>query len=159
MMKVMSAYNILVDYNEPEAIAKAIEEAKFNWKKFVGISLAKIPLVGSGKVVQEVREVYSDNTIYSRELPNALKNFGEKLGLKGGYKFADPLTALRLTCTNPNRQRQQPLATLFSARNNKVWCLLLFCFNYRRCLHIQPSGQNDVWDDLTVNFLVVPADE
>lgn len=159
MLELLSIHGVLVDYDEPEAIAKAVKKAKFDWKKFVGLSPEEIPLVGVGQVKRCVREVHSDEIIYSRELPNALKKFGEEFGIKGGYKFADPLTALRVACDNPNRQRQQPLAILFNDKDGKVWVLCLFCFKGKRCLHIQLSGADDVWDDLLISFLVVPADE
>lgn len=79
-------FSILVNYDEPEAIAKAIEAAKFDWK-YVVLAPAEIPLVGAGQVEREVREAHFGRVMYNRDLPNALKERGEELGYKGGFKF------------------------------------------------------------------------
>lgn len=121
----LGIFSVPVNYDEPEAIAKAIEAAKFDWK-YVGLEPAEIPLVGTGQVVQEVHEVHFGRVMYNRDLPEALKKSGRELGFKGGYKFADPLTALRLACANPVLQRKHPLAILFTDDGGQLWFLCLF---------------------------------
>lgn len=146
-------FSFPVDYNEPEAIAKAIEVGKFDWK-YVGLEPAEIPLIGTGQVIREVREVHFDRVMYNRDLPNALKQRGQELGFKAGFKFADPLTALRLACVNPDRQRKYPLAILFTDKNGRLWYLCLRGIVGGRHLHVYRDGPGRNWRG-GVRFLAV----
>ena len=146
-------FAVPVDYDEPEAIAKAIEAASFDWKH-IGLAPEEMPLLGSGKIVQEVREAHFGRVMYNRDLPNALKQRGEELGHKGGFKFADPLTALRLACANPDRQRKHPLVILFTDKNGQLWYLYLHENSDERDLGVNRSDHDDGWNG-SVRFLVV----
>lgn len=146
-------FRVPVDYGEPESIAGAIEAAKFD-NKCIGLELADIPLSGSGQVVHEVREVHFGRIMYNRDLPAALKEQGEKLGFKTGFKFADPLTALRFVCANPDRQRQYPLAILFHDKCGRLCCLYFSEDAGGRYLGAYRDGPDFDWLD-DVRFLVV----
>jgi len=146
-------FSFPVDYDEPEAIAKAIEVGKFDWK-YVRLSPEEIPLIGTGQVMSEVREVHFDRVMYNRDLPEALKQRGQELGFKGGFKFADPLTALRLACANPDRQRKYPLAILFTDKNGQLWYLCLRGSSDKRSLRVGQSNPGDDWGEF-VRFLAV----
>ena len=65
-------FSIPVNYDDPEAIAKAIKENKFD-EKYVGLTPAEIPLVGTGQVVREVHEVHFGRVMYNRDLLSAFK--------------------------------------------------------------------------------------
>ena len=146
-------FAVPVDYDEPEAIAKAIEAASFDWKH-IGLAPREIPLVGTGQVMQEVHEVHFGRVMYNRDLPNALKERGEELGYKGGFKFADPLITLRLACANPDRQRKYPLVILFTDKNGRLWDLCLGEGSDERCLYVDRVSHDGNWND-NVRFLVV----
>ena len=141
------------EYDESEAIARAIEAAEFD-EKYVRLASVQIPLVGTGRVVREVHEVHFGRVMYNRDLPNALKERGEELGFKNGFKFADPLTALRFAGTNPNQQRKYPLAILFTDHACQLWSLCLHGHSGGRHLNICRSGPDDNWHGL-VRFLAV----
>ncbi|MFH1583273.1 MAG: hypothetical protein ABIB72_03065 [Candidatus Falkowbacteria bacterium] len=145
-------FHVPVNYDELEAIAKAIEEAKFGWK-YVGLEPTEIPLVGTGRVIREVHEVHFGRVMYNRDLPNALKERGEELGYQGGFKFADPLTALRFVCANPDQQRKHPLAILFD-KNGQLWFLYLYEDSGERGLHVHRSHPAGYWRE-AVRFLAV----
>ncbi|MDP2709433.1 MAG: hypothetical protein Q8O93_05355 [bacterium] len=146
-------FSFPVDYDEPEAISKEIEVGKFDWK-YIGLEPAEIPLIGTGQVIQEVREVHFGRVMYNRDLPEALKQRGQELGFKGGFKFADPLTALRLACANPDRQRKYPLAILFTDKNGQLWFLFLYELGDERVLRVFQSHPGSAWDE-HVRFLAV----
>jgi len=146
-------FQVPVNYDEPEAIASAIETAKFDWK-YVGLSPEEIPLIGTGQVMSEVREVHFGRVMYNRDLPNALKQRGEELGYKGGFKFADPLTALRFACAKPDQQRKHPLVILFTDKNGRLWYLYLYEDDGERRLSVGQDYPDGDWDGL-VRFLAV----
>jgi len=146
-------FSFPVDYDAPQAIAQAIEEGKFDWK-YVGLEPAEIPLIGTGQVVREVREVHFGRVMYNRDLPNALKQRGQELGFKGGFKFADPLTALRLAYANPDWQRKYPLAILFTDKNGRLWCVILDGDVDNRNLFVDRLSPGAHWHD-DVRFLAV----
>lgn len=149
----IGVFSIPVNYYEPEAIAKAIAAAGFDWK-FVGLESAKIPLIGTGQVTQEVHEVHFGRVMYNRDLPEALKKRGQELGFKGGFKFADPLTALRLACANPDRQRKHPLAILFTDNDGQLWYLCLNVLGSGRRLRVHQDNPAAHWYE-DVRFLAV----
>lgn len=146
-------FPVPVNYGEPEAIAKAIEEAGFD-SKFIGIPLADIPLIGSGQFTHEVREVHFGRVMYNRDLPQALKDRGQQLGFKAGFKLADPLTALRFACANKDRQRKHPLAILFTDNTGQLCYLCLDESAGKRYLDIDRDGPDDFWRN-RVRFLAV----
>ncbi len=146
---------IPVDYGEPNAIAKAIDEGKFEWK-YVGLAPESIPLVGAGKVNREVHEVPFDKIMYNCDLPNALKERGKELGYANGFKFADPLTALRYAATLPDRQRKYPLAILFTDVNGQLWYLYLHVNVTERGLNVSQDSPDNYWGG-HVRFLAVLA--
>lgn len=145
-------FRVSVNYDEPNAIAKAIEEAGFD-SKYLGIPLEDIPLVGSGQVVREVREVPFGRVMYNRDLPNALRERRQSLGFKGGFGFSDPLTALR-ACANRDRQRKYPLAILFTDSKGQLCYLYLGGVAGRRDLGVARSDPGDRWV-AGVRFLAV----
>lgn len=146
-------FSIPVNYDEPNAIAVAIEEAKFD-SKYIGLALAEIPLVGSGQVVREVREVHFGCVMYNRDLLVAIKARGQELGFKDGFGLADPLTVLRLACANPDRQRKYPLAILFTDSNGRLCYLYLGGGVGRRSLSVDRNVPDSSWD-AGVRFLAV----
>ncbi|MFA6454295.1 MAG: hypothetical protein WCV70_00325 [Patescibacteria group bacterium] len=149
----ISTFLIPVDYDEPEAIAKAIEMNKFDWK-YVGLSPAEIPLVGTGRAIWDVHEVPFGRMMYNSDLPNALKQRGEELGYKGGFKFVDPLTALRFAWTKPDRQKKHQLAISFIDKGGRSWSLCLSENNGERHLYVYQFNPGDSWDE-HVRFLAV----
>lgn len=151
--EVRGSVVLSINYDQPGAIAKAIEEAKFDWK-YIGLSPENIPLVGTGQVEQEVREVHFGKIMYNRDLPNALKERGKELGFANGFKFADPLTILRYACALPDQQRKYPIAILFTDANGQLWCLYLYGHGGRRSLDVNRSYPGDDWFE-HVRFLAV----
>lgn len=149
----IGVFSIPVNYYEPEAIAKAIAAAGFDWK-LVGLESAKIPLIGTGQVTQEVHEVHFGRVMYNRDLPEALKKRGQELGFKGGFKFADPLTVLRLACANPDRQRKHPLVILFTDKDGRLWYLYLREHDGQRYLDVRQNYPDYYWREF-VRFLAV----
>ena len=146
-------FRVPVNYDEPNAIAKAIEEAGLD-SKSLGIPLADIPLVGSGQAVREVREAHFGRVMYNRDLPNALKDRGESLGFRGGFGFNDPLTALRFACANRDRQRKYPLAILFTDSKGQLCYLYLRESAGERGLYVYRDYPGSRWN-ARVRFLVV----
>lgn len=145
-------FRVPVNY-EPRAIAKAIEEAGFD-SKYFGIPLADIPLVGSGQVIHEVREVHFDHAMYNRDLAQVLKVRGGNLGFKGGFRFADPLTGLRFACANRDRQRKYPLAILFTDSQGRLGDLYFNENSGEHRLVIDRLNPDDYWL-AAVRFLAV----
>lgn len=146
---------LLVDYDLSNAIAKAIEEAGFDWK-YLGLSPEDMPLVGTGQVEHEVHEVHFGKVMYNRDLPNALKERGKALGFPNGFKFADVLTAIRYACALPDQQRKYPLGILFTDAKGRLWCLYLHEDGRERYLLVYRRGPVSHWDE-SVRFLVVCA--
>lgn len=146
-------FDISVNYDEPEAIAKAIEAAKFDWKH-VGLSPAKIPLIGSGQTIREVREVHLGKTTHNYDLPNVFKEWGEELGFRDGFKFADPLTALCFARNLPDRQRKYPLVTPFVDNKGQAWYLYLYGDDGKRYLRVCRDSPNNFWG-ADIRFLVI----
>ncbi len=150
---IAGVFRIPVNYGEPGAIAKAIAEAKFD-RKYVGLAPAEIPLIGTGQVAREVHEVHFGCMMYNRDLPDALIKKGQELGYKNGFKFADPLTALRLACVQPDEQRKYPLAILFIDGNGQLWYLYLIEDDGERRLRVDRDNPDDDWYG-HVRFLAV----
>lgn len=145
-------FSVPVNYGEPDAIAKAIETAGFD-KKYLGIPLADIPLVGKGQVVHEAREAHFGRVMYNCDLPAAVKERGQELGFKAGFKFADPLTALRFACANRDRRRDYPLVIVFYSGGN-FYCLYFHEESGRRKLYVGRRYQDGIWS-ARARFLVV----
>ena len=104
-----------VDYDAPNAIATAISDGNFGGK-YLGLKPDEIPLFGSGQATPEVKEVCLGRRALTSEV---LAHLDEN-----GYKFADPLTALRYAIELPDRQCQNPMAIVFKVYN-QLWCLVL----------------------------------
>lgn len=145
-------FRIPVNY-ELNAIAQAIEAGKFD-DKFVSVPLNEIPLVGTGQTIQLVREVHFNREMYNRDLPDALKDSGQQLGFKAGFKFADPLTALRFAGINPDRQKKYPLGILFTSTEGQLCSLYLYGYASKRRLYVNQSDPVDLWRE-SVRFLAV----
>lgn len=143
-------HKITIDCDEElKAIAEAaIDEAKFDWK-YIKLSPTEIPFVGA------VQEVCFGRVMYNRDLPNALKQRGEELGFKGGFKFADPLTALCFVCISKKR-RQHQLIVLF-ADNDQLECLCLYGGIGECYLRVYEYDPDDNWDKAAC-FLAILAE-
>jgi hypothetical protein len=148
----LGCYILPVNYGAPEAVIRAIEEAKFDWKK-VNLSPNNIPLVGAGQVVHEVYEVNFGKIIYNSDLPNALKESGKKFGFANGFKFADPLTALRYACAFPDQQRKYQIAILFNAEGHR-WVLCLDESDGKRGLRVHEFSLCGYWAE-NIRFLAI----
>ncbi len=144
---------IQVNYDEPEAIPKAIIKTGLAWKQ-AGLHPSQIPLIGRGKKIHKVREVGFGDMMPTLNLPSALEKKGRDLGFKNGFKLADPLTALRFICANPNRQRQNKLVTLFQDISGQQWYLMFPEDNRRPNLGCDQCSPLSYWDDDT-HFLTV----
>jgi hypothetical protein len=135
---------ISVDYAAENAIAKAIEDGRFN--KYVDIDVADIPLGGTGEGKHEVFELHLNRTIYSRDLPDELD--------RNKVAFADPLTALGYAAKLPDRQRKYPLAILFTNNSGQLCYLILDEFDGGRSLSVDRESSSGNWGE-GVRFLVV----
>ena len=141
----VGCFTVLVDYAAPNAIARAIEEANFDYK-YADLDPDKIPLVGVGQAHRKVFEVHFGKTMYNRDLPAALKARGQELGFKLGFKFADPLTALRIACQVPDQQRKYTMAILFEVKG-ELWFLILSEGADGRRLLVLRGSPDDYWRD------------
>jgi hypothetical protein len=117
-------FQVPVNYDEPDAIAQAIKAAKFD-DRYGDVPTDEIPLVGKGQTVHLVYEVCFGEEMYSRGLPAALKERGRRLGFELGFKFDDPLTALRFAGLNPDQQIKYPLTILFHDSKGQLCYLRL----------------------------------
>ena len=107
---------VKVNYDKPDAVAKAVRDAAFDSVNLV-VPAQDIPLVGKGRVTQEVFEIDFGRLVFDKDLPNELS--------KRGLDFADPLTAILYAARYPNRQRQHPINILFTDRQGQLCYLLL----------------------------------
>jgi septum formation topological specificity factor MinE len=115
LAEIIDMVAIHVNYSEENAIAKAIEDGHFN-DKYLDLKPEEIPLIGSGEADHEVGELHLNEYLTTRDV---MVKVDEQ-----GFKFADPLTALRYAVKLPERQRQYPLAILFEAAG-RLWFLIL----------------------------------
>jgi hypothetical protein len=106
---------VKVDYDKPDAIARAIRNATFDSVR-LAIRPQDIPL-GTGRVTHEVFEVDFGRLVFDKDLP-------VELG-KRGLAFADPLTVILYAARFPNRQRMHPINILFTDRQGQLCYLLL----------------------------------
>jgi hypothetical protein len=107
---------VKVDYDKPDAVARAITNAKFDSAK-LAIRPQDIPLGGIGSVTHEVFEIDFGRLIFDKDLPVELD--------KRGFVFADPLTAILYATRFPNRQRMHPINILFTDTQGQPCYLLL----------------------------------
>lgn len=145
---------IPVNYDEPDAIAKAIDDNAFG-DKYVYVEPANIPLGGTGETVEQVHEVHFGKIMYNRDLPAALKARGVELGFPLGFKFANPLTALRYAKKFPEKQLEQPRGILFYDKSGRLCCLYLDEDGGGRVLDVGRGSPGGIWRG-SVRFLVVP---
>jgi|GEM_PF-4871255 len=147
--------NITVNYDKPQAIAKAIKAAKFDLPQ-CSLKPKSIPLFGSGNINLEVYEVRFDRVTYNHELPQALEELGKRLGYKSGFKFADPLTAILYAAAKPDRQRHTTMLTHFNDSAGQLYCLCLDeCVGKRRLLICREDPKSSHMAGYC--FLAVPA--
>lgn len=142
--EIVDMVAIHCNYGEENAIAKAIDDNHFD-AKYLDLKPEQIPLVGKGEVDHEVGEVHLNQYITTREV---IAKIDER-----GYKFADPLTALRYALKLPDRQRQYPLAVIFEI-NGQLWCLVLLRDGSKRRVFVNRCNLDDYWDE-DYRFLVV----
>jgi len=123
--------SVLVNYAEPEAIAKAIEAIRLGpanqpmyFPTYFGIPPEQIPLVGSGQALRAVYEVSFDRVVDVHDLPQALLGKGRELGI-GELAFADPLTTLRFCAETLGCVRDCPLVTNFFDVGGQLWSLVI----------------------------------
>lgn len=147
-------YCIPVNYDDPNAIAKAIDENSFSYK-YVNVEPANIPLGGKGETVEQVHEVHFGKIMYNRDLPAALKARGIELGFPLGFKFANPLTSLRYAKKFPEKQLEQPRGILFYNTTALLCSLCLSGYDGERGLDVYRYHPGVRWDE-DVRFLVVP---
>jgi hypothetical protein len=152
MKTIAEPIYVTVDYDDQQALAKAIQAARVD-NVFTGLPLTSVPLIGSGRKVQAVYEVHFDSVMYNGILPEALKTSGESLGFKGGLKFADPLTALIYAGAHRDRIRQYPLAVLLTI-HGQLWGLYLFELIGQYNLDFFQRDSNGGWPK-DVRFLAV----
>jgi hypothetical protein len=107
---------VKVDYDKPDAVARAITKAAFDSAK-LAIHPKDIPLEGTGRVTKEVFEIDFGRLVFDKDLPSELG--------KRGLAFADPLTAILYAARFPNRQRMHPINILFTDRQGQPCYLLL----------------------------------
>jgi hypothetical protein len=107
-----NSFVIPVDYDQPNAIATAIEDGRFD-DNFLGIDPSQVRLSGRGKAAHEVFEYCFGKMIYTLDLLAEFRKPDFTL------KFADPLTALRYAAKLPDQQRKHTLAILFE--NNSLF--------------------------------------
>ena len=136
---------ISVNYDEADAIAKAIKAGAFDYN-WVSIDVNDIPLGGTGQANHEVFELQLNRIIYSRDLPDELDS--------RELAFADPLTALRYAKELPDRQRKYPLGILFTNTKGQLCSLILRERDRRRYLFVSHENSDDDWLEL-YRFLVV----
>ncbi len=154
----LGVHRISVDYDQPDAIAKAVEANGFVGKNvFMGIPVEKIPIVGRGQMEHPVREIHFGKVMWNRNLPGALKARGVELGFKQGFKFADPLTSLWYALKLPERQRKYPLGILFYDTDGELCFLFLDVDDDGRSLYVNRINPDDSWLD-DMRFLAVPAE-
>ena len=144
LAEIIDMVAIHANYGEENAIAKAIEDGHFD-NKYLDLKPEQIPLVGSGEADHEVGELHLNQYLTTREV---MVKVDEQ-----GFKFADPLTALRYAVKLPERQRQYPLAILFEVKV-LLWCLVLFGGADKRALGVGRCGLGSCWSG-DYRFLVV----
>ena len=105
-----------VDYDKPDAVAKAIRSAAFDSVK-LAIHSQDIPLGATGRITHKVFEIDFGRLVFDKDLP-------DELG-KRGLAFTDPLTAIQYAARFPNRQRLHPINILFTDRQGQLCYLLL----------------------------------
>jgi hypothetical protein len=149
----VGCHRIPVNYDEQDAIAKAITENRFG-SKGVHIDLAKIPLGGKGQAVEEVHEVHFGKIMCNRDLPAALKAEGQQRG----FKFASPLASLRYAQKFPKKQLEQPRGILFYDTDGQLCFLYLNERGGKRHLHVHRTHPDGYWYE-NVRFLAVPESE
>ena len=147
-------YQVPVDYAAPNAVQAAIEENRFA-KTYIYVEVSDIPLCGEGEAVEMVREVHFDKVMYNRDLPEALKQRGIEAGFANGYKFANPLTALKFAKKNPDKQKEYPFGILFYI-GKQLCCLCLGAGGEGRRVRVDKGYPDGYWLE-AVRFLVVPA--
>lgn len=143
--EVADSFMISVNYDQVDAIAKAVEAGKFDYK-YINVDLDDVPLVGTGQADNEVLELHLGRQIYSRDLPAELDS--------RELEFADPLTALLYAVKLPDRQRKYPLGILFTNKKGRLCYLVLREGGGGRDLRVRRGGPGDYWGD-DCRFLVV----
>jgi hypothetical protein len=107
---------VKVDYNKPDAVARAVKNAAFDSVK-LSILPQDIPLGATGRVTHAVFEIDFGRLVFDKDLPGELA--------KRGLAFADPLTAILYATRFPNQQRMHPINILFTDRQGQLCYLLL----------------------------------
>lgn len=137
--EVMDSSMISVDYDQVNAIARAIKAGGFDSKSFRGVDLSEIPLCGTGKATYEVLELPWDGSIY-------INNSFLKLD-SWDLVLADPLTALRYASKLPSDRRERKmLATRFKVQG-RVSFLTVCQFHGKRHLNLYPAPSRDYLGD------------
>lgn len=144
---------IQINYDEPDAVAKAIEAGEFEDKSIKVRNINDIPLDSQGLVRKEVLEFplgclipeWRDGTyrgglyLHNPHITAALED--------RGLVWADPLTALTYAAQFPDRQRKAELCVVF--RNNdedKNLCYLFLDKSYeKRRLKIDYIHPHEFW--------------
>ncbi len=145
---IMESETIPVDYDEPNAILAAFEANDFG-NKWVELDLATIQVAGKGKGSHKVFEWHPNRVLSNREIWP--KNNLNKI--KPGYKFADPLTALKYALKVPHRQFQHPLVILFELEG-LLWYLDLDKDEDLRHVCITRAYFDNSWRN-NVRFLLI----
>lgn len=107
---------VKVDYSKPDAVAKAIKDAAFDWVK-LDIAAQNIPLIHKGRITHDVLEIDFGRLVFDKDLPAELD--------KRGLAFADPLTAITYATKFPDRQTLRPINILFTDKQGHSCYLLL----------------------------------
>ncbi len=143
-------YAVLVDYDEPDAITRAIIRNGFSHTYIhEDIKISEIPLggTGRGKVTEKIHQVCFGGAVYNREVPQKLRE-GHGYANHGGYESAGALAALTYAAMNPDRQRACSLVTLFRI-GLQLYSLHLYGTECIRALEILPAFPNGLWPGKT----------
>jgi len=151
---VIGCFRVAVNYALPNAIRQTVDDNNFDYK-YVYVDLDQIPLNGTGEVVEQVHEVAFGEVMYNRDLPAALKRKGQDAGFENGFKFANPLTALRYAKENPEKQIEAPRGILFYIGEQLCYLYLDSDVSVRG-LGVYKGYPGDDWGKSVV-FLCVPA--
>ena len=169
----VSSYRIPVNYDAPDAIAKAIKQNRFDPRSHY-IPPDKLPLSGKGQIEHEVHEIYlGTRTMVELRfgglnpwvLRQVIKSYGRELGFKFGFDFCDVLTALEFARLFPDKQKKDDLGTLFW--HEQRWNCFLRLHGFPRnfkgqdCSRILDTTHDIECEDVSwptfVHFLVVPG--
>lgn len=146
--EILKIAHVLVDYDEPNAIAQAIKVARFD-KKELELDPEEIPLRRSGKVWRDVYDVWPNRLIFGDELLDIL---GER-----SLEFADVLTTITSVKSIREKLLKHDFVIHFSDYSERFYGLTIDAFIlHQYCLRIFKSRPKVRWREGN-HFLAVPV--